>query len=189
MPSGWEDMMKRLSCITLGFFLLLTFVVGIRGQEQLPRVIPTMSRETHGKLFDILFPLDVLHSPDNEFVWYKGNEIFEQTKRDDPVEIARLIGVTKREFDVPFPKARRWRKGLLNGVALALAPKNLETPIPPKSESIILDGTIYEMWDISKSGELHYSAYWGEVNNRIYPDDPTFIRWMKVVRRESSKRQ
>jgi hypothetical protein len=43
-------------------------VLGAAGQEQLPRVIPTMSRETHSKLFDVLFPLDVLHSSDHKFL-------------------------------------------------------------------------------------------------------------------------
>ena len=43
-------------------------VIAATSQEQLPRVIPTMSRESHGKLFDILFPLDVLHSSDNKFL-------------------------------------------------------------------------------------------------------------------------
>jgi hypothetical protein len=204
------------------FFFLLIVVSTIRGQEQLPRVIPTISRETHSKLFDILFPLDALSSSGNEFVivlryspsfenneqiilvgregkvhviesisngnlWYKGNEVFEQTKRDDPVEIARLIGVRKREFDIPFTRVRAWRRGLLKGVGLAMAPKNAETPTPPKSESVILDGTIYEIWDKSKAGNLHYSIYWGEVSNRIYSGDPIFVRWMKIIRREIFK--
>jgi len=199
--------------------LALLIVVAAGGQEQLPRVIPTMTRETHNKLFDILFPMDILHSPDNEFIvvlryspsfadneqivlagkeghiqvteiisngnlWYKGNEIFEKTKRDDPVEIAQLIGVRKREFDLPFSTVREWRRGLLDGVNQALRPKNLETPSRPTTATIILDGTVYEIWDQSKSGNLHYELYDGEVTDRLYRRDPRFIHWMKIIRRD-----
>jgi hypothetical protein len=70
--------------------------------------------------------IHVTESISNGNLWYKGNEIFEKTRRDDPVEIARLIGVRKREFDVPFATVREWRRGLLNGVGLALRPKILK---------------------------------------------------------------
>lgn len=185
-------------------------------------MIPTISRETHNKLFDILFPLDVLHSSGNKFLivlryspsfadneqivlvgkegrvhvtesisngnlWYKGNDIFEKTNRDDPFEIAKLVGVRKREFDVPFSTVRQWRRGLLTGVGLALAPKNSEKPDVSTTETIILDGTIYEIWDQSQSGDLHYQLYWGEVTDRLYPGEPLFIRWMKTIRRDTRK--
>lgn len=211
---------KSSICICL---LLLTVVAAV-SQEQLPRVLPTMSRETHSKLFDILFPLDVLHSSDNKFVivlryspsfadneqiilvgkegrvhvtesisngnlWYKGNEIFEKTKRDDAIEIAKLIGVRKHEFDVPFSTVRAWRRGLLDGIGLALRPKNSETPAVSTTETIILDGTIYEIWDQSQSGDLHYELYWGEVTDRLYRGEPLFIRWMKIIRRDIRNRR
>ena len=215
--------MTRKFAICALLLVLLT-VVPTNGQEQLPRVIPTMSRETHSKLFDILFPLDALHSNGNQFVivlryntslenneqiiligregkvhlteyisngnlWQKGNDIFERTRRDDPKEIAKLIGVRKREFDVPFATVRSWRRGLLAGVAMALGPKPSEKPGLPKTKTgtVILDGTVYEIWDQSQSGELHYELYSGEVTDRIYADDPLLVRWMKTIRRDAAK--
>lgn len=212
-------MPSRIVKYRLAICVALIVVVVAAGQEQLPRVIPTMSRETHSKLFDILFPLDVLHSSDNKFLivlryspsfaeneqivlegkqgrvhvtesisngnlWYKGNEIYEKTNRDDPFEIAKLIGVRKREFDLPFSTVRQWRRQLLNAVGSALAPKNAETPAVLTTETIILDGTIYEIWDQSKSGDLHYELYWGEVTDRLYHGEPLFTRWMKIIRRD-----
>jgi hypothetical protein len=201
--------------------LLLLTVVASNDQEQLPHVTSTMSRETHSKLYDILFPLDVLRSSGNRFLivlryspsfadneqivlvgkegrvrvtetisngnlWYKGNEILANIKRDDPVEIAKLIGVRKKEFDVPFPTVRAWRRHLLNGIGLALRPKNSETPadVRRRVETIILDGTVYEIWDQSESGDLHFELYWGEVTDRLYRGEPLFIRWMKIIRRD-----
>ncbi len=222
---GKLDMCKlRIDSILAASALLLLVRFSVSAQEQLPRVIPTISRETHGKLFDLLLPLDVLKDSKNEFalvlrystslesnsqivvvgregkihvteyvtggnLWQKGNEIFERIGRDDPAEIAELIGVSKREFNIPLVQFRRWRGKLLDSVAVSLRPKKSESPAPPESESIILDGTNYHLWDSSKSGELHYSQYGSEVSKPIYPDESQFIRWMKMIRRELSRRK
>jgi hypothetical protein len=218
--------MSKLRAKSLLAASALSFLVysSLGAQEQLPRVVPTISRETHSKLFDMLLPLDALSDAKNEFalvlrystslesnsqivilgregkihvteyvtggnLWQKGNEIFERTGRDDPSEIAKMIGVRKREFVVPLARLRRWRGRLLDGVARALRPKKSESPVPPKSESIILDGTVYHLWDTSKSGELHYSEYGSEVGKPIYTDESQFIRWMKTIRREVGARK
>ena len=209
----------RIKSLLAASALLLLAYSSVGAQEQLPRVVPTISRETHAKLFDILLPLDSLKDSKNEFalvlrystslesnsqivivgregkiyltefvtggnLWHKGNEIFERTGRDDPSEIAKMIGLRKREFVIPLAQLRRWRGKLLDSVALALRPKKSESPMLPESESVILDGTIYHLWDSSKSGELHYSEYGSEVSKPIYPDESQFIRWMKMIRRE-----
>jgi hypothetical protein len=125
----------------------------------------------------------------NGNVWYKANEIFGRTGRDDAIEIAKMIGVRKREFDIPFAQLRRWRSNLIDSIAVALRPKKVESIYPGKYGTVILDGTTYDIWDSSGAGVIHFSLYDSEVSDRIYPDDPAFVRWMKLIRRELRRRK
>lgn len=196
---------------------------GIDAQENLPEVIPSISRETLVKLNELIFPLDKLKYRENDYViilryspsfennsqivivgrdgkafvteytvnvnlWQKATEILKSTGREDPTEIAKAITVRKREFEIPFGLSRQWSENLLESVVNDIKPKKFE---PNKSNvtTITLDGTVYELWYSSGAGELRYLEYGSEVNKRIFSDESSFIRWMKIINREISKRQ
>ncbi|MCM3874614.1 MAG: hypothetical protein ND895_28300 [Pyrinomonadaceae bacterium] len=124
-------------------------------------------------------------------IYSKLNQIKAETNREDPLEMSKALQVRKRELTVPFVQIQRWRQNLIDGVAASLRPKKFETATPPKTTSVILDGTVYELWDSSGvfrgSGDFHYSVYGTEVSKRVFRDESPFIGWMKRIRKEISR--
>jgi hypothetical protein len=124
-------------------------------------------------------------------IYSKLNQIKAETKREDPLEMSKMLHVKKRELTITFIQVQRWRQHLIDGVSMSLRPKRFEAAIPPKSASVTLDGTVYELWDSSGvfggSGEFHYSVYGSEVTTPVFRDESPFIGWMKRIRKEITK--
>jgi hypothetical protein len=123
-------------------------------------------------------------------IYSRLNRIKAETNREDPLEMSKMLHVRKRELIVPFVRIQRWRQNLIDGVAASLRPKKFETATPPETASVILDGTVYELWDSSGvfggTGDFHYSVYGTEVSKRVFRDESPFIGWMKRIRKEIS---
>ena len=124
-------------------------------------------------------------------IYSKLNQIKAETNREDPLEMSKILHVKKRELTIPLAQIQRWRQNLIDGIAVSLRPKKFETATPPKTASVILDGTVYEVWDSSGvfggTGDFHYSVYSTEVSKRVFQDESPFIGWMKRIRKEISK--
>jgi len=115
-------------------------------------------------------------------IYSKLNELYARTGRNDPAELAKLIPVSKREFYVPNTQGVRWRRNLIERVSLALKAKKFE--FAPRSLMVREDGTNYELWDTSVSGDVHYSPTGNTVRYRRYPGKAALEYWMKLVQRE-----
>jgi hypothetical protein len=120
-------------------------------------------------------------------IYYKLSEIFGRTGREDSTELAKMIRISKRELNIPKVLAEKWRNNLIDSVSLSLKTKKIE--FAPKLIDIMDDGTHYELWDTSVSGDIHYSPSGNKVSNRPYRGKDAFEDWMKVIQREVSKRK
>ncbi len=116
-------------------------------------------------------------------------EIIERTRLEDPAELAKKFWVGRREFYVTTAQARRWRNNLLKSISMALLTKQLE--VGADTIDITVDGTAYEFWDTSTSGDIHYtpSANKASAYRHQYKGYKMFVRWMKAVQSEVNKRK
>ena len=123
-------------------------------------------------------------------VYYKLGEIMEKTGQKSSVELAKYIRVKKRELKIPLRQLNIWRRNLIDSVSRSVRPKVLESTLPAATMANVTDdGTRYELWDSSLSGEIYFTPSGIEENGRDFSGKRSLIRWMERVRREVDKRK
>ena len=127
-------------------------------------------------------------------IWEKAEEVLRRTGREDVSEIAQNIKVKKREFNISAKLEESFRAKILQSVTAALVSEKTFKPVAvspgvPQSASILLHGTTYKMWYVSKAGRLYFSEYGSKFDQPVSSSDSPFIRRMKSIYREIGKRK
>ena len=122
-------------------------------------------------------------------IYYKLTEVMQQTGQESSVELAKYIRIKKRELKIPLQRLDFWRRKLLESLSKALNPKVLESILPSATElTVTEDGTGYELWDSSISGEVYFSPSGIEEGRRDFSGKRSLIKLMERIKQEVSKR-
>lgn len=116
-------------------------------------------------------------------IYYKLEKMLKRME-PDPAKLAKRIRVRKRTLTIPLSEAQRWRSDLIASAKMGLAEEQRASAIPHTSVDVTADGTSYEIWDSSASGEVYYSPSNIEISNQDYPGKRSFIRQMETIRRD-----
>jgi hypothetical protein len=120
----------------------------------------------------------------------KLEEVMAQTGQASSVDLAKHIRVKKREMKLPLYLLNLWRRNLIHSLSRALRPKAQESTLQPATTmSITDDGTRYELWDSSMSGEVYFNASGSEERGYDFSGKRALIKWMELIRKEVGKRK
>ena len=125
-------------------------------------------------------------------VYSKLNEALARGSKEDAVELAKLIRVQRKEISVPHAEIKRWYTSFfdsLNSTTTTLQQRGEEFDKKGGSESILLDGTIYDLWYEQRLTSLSFNLYGVEIDSPGGDGDFKLVQWMNSIRRDVQKRK
>lgn len=124
-------------------------------------------------------------SPDGN-IYGRLNEVLAHGGKEDAVEMAKMIRVNRRVVSVSPAQVKRWHTTLFDSIPGAS--KTLrevgEEFDKTGSESLVLDGSVYELWYEQGLNKMTYSLYDVEVDKPGSDGEFRLVQWMNSVRRE-----
>lgn len=132
----------------------------------------------------------VEYTSPNGNIYGKLNEILARTGKEDAVEMAKSIKVRRREISVSAAQIQRWHATLFDSIANTTRPlkdRGEEFDRTNGSETILLDGAIYELWYENRLNKMSYTLHDVEVDTPGSDGEFKLVRWMNAVRREVAK--
>lgn len=121
-------------------------------------------------------------------IYRKLNSAVARGDKEDPVEMAKLIQVSKRSIKVPDDRVRQWRRSLANSVGASM--KVLERRAVEAERgvgTITLDGTFYRLWYDQVGSQISFGLLDHEVSNLEVTGILELARWMNAVRLDVQK--
>ncbi len=127
-------------------------------------------------------------SPDGN-IFDKLNQILDRRGKEDPVAMAKLIRVKRREIAVVDAQIKRWYATFFD--ALAPTEKTLNEKGKQSDETrtvtFVLDGTTYDVWYNQNLNKISLSLYDVEVDTPGSDGELKLVQWMNSIRREVAK--
>lgn len=118
-------------------------------------------------------------------IYQKLNKILADGGKEDVIEMTKAIKVKKRTVNVSEAQVMRWYDAFFdsfNATAKTLHKIGDELSRTNGSETILLDGTNYDVWYKHRLNELAFSLYDHEVSESISNYEFRLIRWMNTIR-------
>jgi hypothetical protein len=127
-------------------------------------------------------------SPDGN-IFDKLNEILARGGKEDVATLAKSIKVRRREIVMPEAQIKSWYGQFF--MALEVTGKTLrqtgEESLKTQSVTLVLDGTIYDVWYKQGLSEISLSLYDVEVDTTGSDGELKLVQWMNSIRREVAK--
>lgn len=123
-------------------------------------------------------------------IYSKLNETLARGGKEDAVEMAKSIRIKRREISVPYTHAKRWYASFFDSLASTtktLRESGQEFDKTGGNETILLDGTIYDLWYEQRLNKMSFSLYDVEVDTPGADGEFKLVQWMNAVRREVGK--
>ena len=123
-------------------------------------------------------------------IYGKLNETLARGGKEDAVEMAKSIKVKRREISVPYTQVKRWYAAFFDSLASTtkmLQERGEEFDKTEGGETILLDGTIYDLWYEQRLNKMSFSLYDIEVDTPGDDGDFKLVQWMNAVRRDVGK--
>lgn len=124
-------------------------------------------------------------SPDGS-IYGKLNEALARGDKEDAMEMAKSIRVTRREVSVAPALARQWYVTFFDSLASTTKTLRgaLEESEKTGAESFVLHGTFYDLWYEQGLNEMSFKLYDVEVDKPGSDGELKLVQWMNAVRRE-----
>jgi hypothetical protein len=123
-------------------------------------------------------------------IYAKLNEILQRGGNEDLLVMAKSIKVKRTEINVPLAQVQQWYSTFfdsLNTMTRTLREKGKEFDKTGGSETILLDGTSYDLWYRQRVHKLDISLYDIEVDTPGTDGEFRLVQWMNSVRRDVRK--
>lgn len=122
-------------------------------------------------------------------IFDKLNETFARGGKEDVTVLAKSIRVNRREIVISEAQIKGWYDRFFE--AMEVTGKTLkqtgEESLRTSSVTLVLDGTIYEVWYKQGLSEISLSLYDVEVDARGSDGELKLVQWMNSIRREVTK--
>jgi hypothetical protein len=122
-------------------------------------------------------------------IYGKLNNLIAQGSKEDAAELAKFIKVRRRTIEVPYAQVRQWHAGFLDGLEELSKSFKEQTEQLDKESSItvVLDGTLYEIWYSQGVSKTSFSVWDEEVSERQPNGRLRVVQWMNAIRRDVEK--
>lgn len=122
-------------------------------------------------------------------IFDKLNETLARGGKEDVTTLARSIRVRRREILIPEVQIRGWYGQFFEALEVTgkTLKQNGEESLRTRSVTLVLDGTIYEVWYKQGLTEISLSLYDVEVDTRGSDGELKLVQWMNSIRREVSR--
>lgn len=130
------------------------------------------------------------YTPTNGHIYAKLNEILTRTGKEDAVEMAKSIRVRRREMSSSSAHIQRWYAALFDSLAETtklLKERGEEFDKTKGSETVMLDGTLYELWYENRINQMSFALQDVEIDAPGSDGEFKLVRWMNTIRREVAK--
>jgi hypothetical protein len=118
-------------------------------------------------------------------IFYRLTDVMQRTGEKSSVELAKYIRVKRRELKISVRRLNLWRRNLIESVSKSLRVKVLESTLPTaRAMNVMDDGTSYEFWDHSLSGDTYFTPSGIEETGLDFSGKRLFVRWMERIKRE-----
>ena len=119
-------------------------------------------------------------------IYRKLNEALASGSKEDAVELAKLIRVQRKEIRIPHDQIQQWYADFLDSLSetTTLKERGEEFDKTEGSETILLDGTIYDLWYQQRLNKMKFSLYDVEVDTPGSDGEFKLVKWMNALRRE-----
>jgi hypothetical protein len=131
----------------------------------------------------------IQYMPTDGSVYNKLNEVLEQGGRQGAVDLARSISVSRRDLSVPHAKVKRWYSTLFDSIAGTTKSlrETLELADNTGVESVVLHGSVYDLWYSQGLKSMSFSLYDVDVSDARSSAELKIVQWMVTVQRDVQK--
>jgi len=122
-------------------------------------------------------------------IYDRLNNFVARGRKQDAVDLAKLIKVRRRAIEVPYAQAKQWQAGFLEGLEELSKSFKEQTEELDKDNSItaVLDGTLYEVWYSQGVSKTSFRVWDEEVSEKQPNGRMKIVQWMNAVRRDVEK--
>ena len=122
-------------------------------------------------------------------IFDKLNETLARGGKEDVTALAKSIKVRRREILIPETQMKAWYERFFEAVEVTgkTLKQNGEESLRTRSVTLVLDGTIYEVWYKQGLTEVSLSLYDVEVDTAGSDGELKLVQWMNSIRREVAK--
>lgn len=221
--------MKRQTIKLISIILLCiaaqTTTLTAQCNSSSPNSSPVISRQTHERVLDILFPRQYLTAAEADFyivirfmpssaaesqisiskfknkvqvtehkslsgnIYSSLNRMLAKTCREDAVEMAKQFKAETKSVNISPAIATDWHNKLLTsfGGTFNLVKQRSQRLDKTREVSIVLDGTVYQLWYENTTDEMEFKFYDEETEDSQITGVLPTVQWMNTVRREVQK--
>lgn len=129
------------------------------------------------------------YTPDEGSIFDQLNQALERGEPRDPVKLANLIKVSRREVNLPRAQIQHWHATFFE--AMSGTTKTLKKAFVKAdrtgTESFVLHGSFYDLWYAQGLNVTSFSLYDVDVDDVRSGAEFGLVRWMDVVRRDVAR--
>jgi hypothetical protein len=122
-------------------------------------------------------------------IFDKLNETLARGGKENVTALAKSIKVRQREILIPETQMKGWYDRFFEAVEVTgkTLKQTGDESFRTRSVTLVLDGTIYEMWYKQGLSEISLSLYDVEIDTSGSDGELKLVQWMNSIRREAAK--